>query len=141
MKKNAKRALSLFLTLIMLISTMSVGFFGITSFAATAAEIQAFESYVGASSGDATIETTSGKYFADDSNDHTGNASTLYKNVIYSGSAQSVASVSNVAIRDSGALQSFDVYYPATVLMYDGVTTPQFGISIRNVKSVIGVLH
>ena len=94
----------------MLVSTMSVGFFGITSFAATAAEIQAFESYVGAASGDATIETTYGKYFAHDTNDHTGNASTLYKNVIYSGNAQSVASVSNVAIRDSGALQSFDVY-------------------------------
>lgn len=131
MKKKMQRVLSFFLTIIMLVSTMSVGFFGITAIAATAAEIQAFESYVGAASGDATIETTSGKYFADDSDTHTGNASTLYKNVIYSGNAQSVASVGATNIRDDGALESFAVYYPATVLMYDGTTTPQFGISIR----------
>ena len=39
MKKTAKRALSFFLTVIMLVSTMSVGFFGITSLAATNAAI------------------------------------------------------------------------------------------------------
>ena len=39
MKKTTKRALSFLLTLVMLVSTMSVGFFGITSLAATNATI------------------------------------------------------------------------------------------------------
>ena len=39
MKKTAKRALSFLLTLVMLVSTMSVGFFGITSLAATNATV------------------------------------------------------------------------------------------------------
>ena len=39
MKKTTKRALSFLLTLVMLVSTMSVGFFGITSLAATNAAV------------------------------------------------------------------------------------------------------
>ena len=107
----------------------------------SATDVANFESYVGADPGSATIESTYGKYFTDDSAIGS-NAADLYKNVVWSGTASVVASVGSTKVRDDGALESFKVYYPATVLMYDGVTTPQFGISIiKDAKSDCKIEH
>ncbi len=79
------------------------------------------------------INTTSGKYFSDDS-DASATAerkAEIYKNVIYSGSAGARASIGETGIVGSNKVDSVAIIYPITVLMYDGKNPAQFGVTVR----------
>ncbi|MBR3767706.1 MAG: hypothetical protein IKL10_05645, partial [Clostridia bacterium] len=147
-KVTLKKSMSLLLTVVMLLSCWvwiapeeHTHAHAASAFDYSADVIADFEKYVGAEEGSATIDSQYGKYFPDDSRGE-ADAADLYKNVAYSSDAFNAAGVTNYTLDDSGALESFNVYYPLTVLMYDGVTTPQFGISVRkDAKNNCQVLH
>ena len=132
MKKNYfKKSLSLVLTALMLMSCWVFIAPTEVDAAVTADQLKAAnEAKIKDLTGSTTINTTSGVYFKGDSDAGITSVPDVYQNLLWSGSAQQAAIITNQTIQDSNDVQQFAVYYPATVLMYDGSTTPQMGVSI-----------
>ncbi|MBO5936024.1 MAG: InlB B-repeat-containing protein, partial [Clostridia bacterium] len=138
LKRLTKKSFALFMTVVMLLSCW-VWFAPVPEAQAangsnlTAEQLTEIESFFSVSANDAVVKETYGKYFANDGNSYTSDANlnSIYNNVLYSGNAAEAVKIGAQNIRSGrGELSSTIFYYPATVLFYDGVTTPQFGVSM-----------
>lgn len=129
MKHTGKKVLSVFLAVMMI---MSAWVFVAPEKASAVEKIYTtnIETLKGIT-GSTTINTTYDKYFAGDTTSKE-QAKDIYSKVIWSGTAVQAGSIGATKLSDSNALSSFGVYYPTTVLMYDGSgTKASFGISIH----------
>lgn len=147
LKTTAKKSMALFMAVVMLMTCWvfiepekAEAYTEIGS-VLNADQLESFKNFISASSVSTSITwiNTGNKYFTDDSG---SDYSAVFKNAIYAGTAKSQAGVTNQTLSDSGALESANIFYPYTVLVYDGSTTPTLPISVRfDSKKSCNVYH
>ena len=133
--KLSKKSLALILSVLMILTSWvwfvpsKVGAYSELTAFMSDDQISAFKTFIGAKEDDTYVVNTTYGIFTNDSKKDEGK--TYHKNVFISGTAISQVGVSNYKLSDDGALESANIFYPNTVLIYDGTTTPQFGVSLR----------
>ncbi|MBQ8504439.1 MAG: InlB B-repeat-containing protein [Clostridia bacterium] len=138
-KNNFKKAMSLAMAMLMILSCwvfIAPQEAEAATYTATTSTSTVNNTAISAISGLNTDVTTVYGSF-DKDNDYTDSSyyAQIYKNVLYSPQVASATGhaaklSSNLGLKDSNALDSIRWYYPVTTIMYDGSTTPQFGIAM-----------
>ena len=131
--KSSKKSLALILSVLLVLTswvwiapTKAEAYTEISSIL-TAEQLSAFKTFIGVASTDTHVVNTTYGTFKDDGTQDTGK--TYHKNVFLSGEAKKQVGISSYTLSDN-AIQTANIYYPDTVLIYDGTTTPQFGLTL-----------